>query len=162
MDRDKDHRQSTAVPAPNAAARVPANWATYVVPHSITALTLLFWAWKTILFLVIVNSPGPGYDTSTTLLPANSEDPLSIATSWDGSQFPFAAIVLKFVRWDSIYFVRVAERGYLFEQEWAWGYGYTRVLAHLTSGACGNLIIPHQRTPRAVLLGLITDRAMVF
>ncbi|KAH2444774.1 ER membrane glycoprotein subunit of the GPI transamidase complex-like protein [Aspergillus fumigatus] len=42
-------------------------------------------------------------------------------------------VKIRFVRWDSIYFVHAAEHGYVFEQEWAFGYGYTRLLALLAS-----------------------------
>ncbi|GAD94438.1 DUF409 domain protein [Paecilomyces variotii No. 5] len=98
--------------------------------HPVKSLTAIFWTWKLLLFLVITLSPGPGYDTCTTLLPRNSD------TSDPAGNFGYAglpAILLRFVRWDSIYFLRVAERGYLFEQEWAWGYGYTKLLSSLTS-----------------------------
>jgi hypothetical protein len=86
------------------------------VNHPIRSLTALFVVWKALLFLIVANCPGPGYDTSTTLLAEADE----------------SARILKFVRWDAIYFVRAAERGYLFEQEWAFSYG--RVLRVFTSG----------------------------
>lgn len=89
------------------------------VKHPISYLTGLFVVWKALLFLVVANCPGPGYDTSTTLL-TEAEESTSI---------------LKFVRWDAIYFLRSAERGHLFEQEWAFSYGYARLLNILTSGA---------------------------
>jgi GPI mannosyltransferase 2 len=97
--------------------------------YPIISLTLLFWAWKSLLFVIIVNSPGPGYDTSTTLLPSQRSDALSAL-----SQHPhFSSAFLKFVRWDSIYFIQIVERGYLFEQEWAFGFGYTKLLTLLSS-----------------------------
>lgn len=88
------------------------------VKRPVRSLATLFVVWKTLLFFVVANCPGPGYDTSTTLLTETAE----------------SARILKFVRWDAIYFVRTAERGYLFEQEWAFSWGYTRVLKALTSG----------------------------
>jgi hypothetical protein len=132
MKDDKHHPQSKDAPATTAAEGGSTNWSSFFLHHPIKTLTVFFWAWKVILFLVIVNSPGPGYDTSTTLL---SDVPLSNGAALGVSGSPFAAAVLKFVRWDSIYFVRIAERGYLFEQEWAFGYGYTRLLGHLMAGA---------------------------
>jgi hypothetical protein len=111
----------------------------YYLRHPIRTLTLLFLAWKAILFPIIANSPGLGYDTSTNLLAVSSplvafeadglaawSNPLLWITSSPG--------IWNFVRWDAIYFVRVAERGYLFEQEWAWGYGWTGSLRFLGSG----------------------------
>ncbi|KAF7134100.1 hypothetical protein CNMCM5793_005729 [Aspergillus hiratsukae] len=34
----------------------------------------------------------------------------------------------KLTRWDAIYFTEVASRGYIFEQEWAWGLGFTKLI----------------------------------
>lgn len=95
--------------------------------HPIKSLTLAFWVWKALLGLVIIGSPGPGYDTSTTLAEGAE-------LTADFGQLGYPSTLLKFVRWDSIYLVRIAERGYLFEQEWAFGYGYTRLLSLLASG----------------------------
>lgn len=94
--------------------------------HPVRSLTIFFLLWKALLFLVIVACPGPGYDTSTALLPTGAA---SATTGERPSSIP-----LRFVRWDSIYFVHIAENGYVFEQEWAFGYGYTRLLTALVSG----------------------------
>ncbi|RHZ56633.1 hypothetical protein CDV55_100326, partial [Aspergillus turcosus] len=70
--------------------------------------------------------PGPGYDTSTTLGRLNRN-----ATNADRDE-PFIAILrvvsTKLTRWDAIYFTEVASRGYVFEQEWAWGLGFTKLI----------------------------------
>lgn len=87
--------------------------------HPVRTLTLWFWSWKLLLLLIVLVSPGPGYDTSTSILAPISR--LQLPSS-----------LLKFVRWDSIYFVNIAQRGYLYEQEWAFGYGY--VLSILSAG----------------------------
>lgn len=81
------------------------------------SLIVTFLAWKLLLFLVAVASPGPGYDTSTFLSPR-----------------PPGYVHGKFVRWDAIYFTQIARRGYVFEQEWAFGWGFTRILAALGRG----------------------------
>ncbi|KAE8372897.1 GPI mannosyltransferase 2 [Aspergillus bertholletiae] len=97
----------------------------------IRSLSLAFWLWKALLFLVIIGCPGPGYDTSTGLLPyqesASSDAKLEVIR-----HAPFS-FPLKLVRWDSIYFVHIARDGYVFEQEWAFGYGYTKILSFLAS-----------------------------
>ncbi|KAH2278284.1 ER membrane glycoprotein subunit of the GPI transamidase complex-like protein [Aspergillus fumigatus] len=90
------------------------------------SLSILFGLWKALIFLVIVICPGLGYDTSTSLLLYPTRDSSDV----DPLHFPLS---LRFVRWDSIYFVHAAEHGYVFEQEWAFGYGYTRLLALLAS-----------------------------
>jgi Mannosyltransferase (PIG-V) len=100
---------------------------TLALLHPTISLILLFWAWKALLFAIIVNSPGSGYDTSTTLLP------FGVSNTVERSHIPrFSSIFLRFVRWDSIYFVQIAERGYLFEQEWAFGCGYAKLLSLLS------------------------------
>ncbi|KAH2309054.1 ER membrane glycoprotein subunit of the GPI transamidase complex-like protein [Aspergillus fumigatus] len=90
------------------------------------SLSILFGLWRALIFLVIVICPGLGYDTSTSLLLYPTRDLSDV----DPLHFPLS---LRFVRWDSIYFVHAAEHGYVFEQEWAFGYGYTRLLALLAS-----------------------------
>lgn len=111
--------------------------------HSIRRLTIYFVGWKLLLLLVIAASPGPGYDTSTTLLGPEWTTPAKEAAIGflDTARQNFASVstVLSLVRrnvvrWDSIYFLAIAERGYLFEQEWAFGYGYTRLLSILSPG----------------------------
>merc|ERR1711939_397020 len=75
--------------------------------------SVIFGIWKAVLLLLALASPGPGYDTSTTLL------------DWPERY----TLLSKLVRWDSIYFTQIAQHGHLFEQEWAWGTGITSVLA---------------------------------
>lgn len=97
--------------------------------HPVRSLTIIFWTWKLLLFLTVVLSPGPGYDTCSTLMPSGNPD-TDLASDFGHLGLP--PVLLRFVRWDSIYFLQIAERGYLFEQEWAFGYGYT--LSIFTSG----------------------------
>ena len=80
----------------------------------VTHLLLFYWSWKALLFLIAFCSPGRGYDTSSTLL--GSEEPLPL---------------FKLVRWDAIYFTKTAQRNYVFEQEWAFGWGFSRLLAFI-------------------------------
>ncbi|PYH93000.1 DUF409 domain protein [Aspergillus ellipticus CBS 707.79] len=108
-----------------------ANRPSLLDPHQpIRALTVAFCLWKALVYLVIISCPGLGYDTSTAHLyqPTGRSDVIS-----GDIKYAHLPIPLKFVRWDSIYFVHVAEKGYVFEQEWAFGYGYTKVLAFITS-----------------------------
>lgn len=102
----------------------------------IKSLSIAFALWKALLFLVIVTCPGPGYDTSTSLLPYQVQNLSDDLPSPHKHQIlsSYLSIPLRFVRWDAIYYVHAAEKGYVFEQEWAFGYGYTRILALLSSG----------------------------
>lgn len=100
--------------------------------NPIRSLSLAFWLWKAFVFLIIIGCPGPGYDTSTGLLPYQ-ESAASGAKLEAIRPAPFS-FPLKLVRWDSIYFVHIVRDDYVFEQEWAFGYGYTRILSFLTSG----------------------------
>ncbi|KAG9696822.1 DUF409 domain protein, partial [Aureobasidium melanogenum] len=89
------------------------------------ALACLFVVWKLLLLCVAYASPGPGYDTSTTLLLARAQSSVTENTFLED----FAEqLVTNLVRWDALYFVSVARRGVIFEQEWAWGWGYTKFL----------------------------------
>ena len=80
------------------------------------SLTLIFVCWKSLLFTLAQCSPWPGYDTSTVIL-----HPLH--NGW----------AMPFIRWDAIYFTQIAQRGYLFEQEWAFSWGLTRLM-HIGAG----------------------------
>lgn len=97
------------------------------INQPITLLLYIFAAWKIVFLLLAVCSPGPGYDTSTSLLFA--------AKNGTSSDYVGSFVSEKLTRWDAIYFMKVAERGYLFEQEWAFGWGWTGLIALVTSGS---------------------------
>lgn len=86
----------------------------------IRTLVGLFLCWKLVLLLVASCSPGPGYDTSAGLADSSSREELPVV---------LRHLVSKLLRWDAVYYVKVAERDYLFEQEWAFGWGFTRAIA---------------------------------
>jgi hypothetical protein len=95
----------------------------------IQSLVCLFTAWKALLLLVALSSPGIGYDTSTAL-----NQPYV-----DGYRSGTVAAILdlvsvKLTRWDAIYFSKIASRGYLFEQEWAFAFGWTGLISFFSSG----------------------------
>lgn len=116
----------------NEATTTPGSPRLLHLSHPVRSLTIAFGLWKALIFLIVIGCPGPGYDTSTGLLPYLTPGAADVI-SRDTKHAPIWTL-LKFTRWDSIYFVHIAERGYVFEQEWAFGYGYTRILAFLTSG----------------------------
>ncbi|KAJ5050537.1 uncharacterized protein L3040_002414 [Drepanopeziza brunnea f. sp. 'multigermtubi'] len=94
--------------------------------HPIRSLATLYLLWKSLLLLVAACSPGPGYDTSASL----TQQPLSY-----DRELPLALryILTKLTRWDALYFVKISTRGYLFEQEWAFGWGFTRIISAFTA-----------------------------
>lgn len=95
--------------------------------NKIASLLIVFTAWKVLLLITALLSPGPGYDTSTQLLfrgfGVNSTLPSTTTTG--------GRLAQKLTRWDAIYFASTAERGYQYEQEWAFGWGFTRAIAYL-------------------------------
>ncbi|EPQ65207.1 BgtASP-21312 [Blumeria graminis f. sp. tritici] len=93
--------------------------------HPLKALTAIFFCWKVLLLIVASSSPGPGYDTSTNISINAQENKLPL---------PFRHIVEKLLRWDAVYYSVISSRGYLFEQEWAFGWGWTRLIALWTAG----------------------------
>ncbi|KAF7521340.1 hypothetical protein G7054_g12485 [Neopestalotiopsis clavispora] len=84
------------------------------IRRPIQTLVTSFVAWKAFLLLAAIGSSvGPAYDTSTTLIQPQT-------TSFNESVFDIST---KLTRWDAIYFIQSARRGYVFEQEWAFGLG---------------------------------------
>ncbi|OMP86485.1 GPI mannosyltransferase 2 [Diplodia seriata] len=102
-----------------------------VLHRPYSALVIVFAAWKTLLLLIAFASPGPGYDTSTTLLLGHD----AAASTLGAAAAPWAAtlgqrLVSKLVRWDAIYFTAAAERGYQHEQEWAFSWAFSHLMAN--------------------------------
>lgn len=96
-----------------------------------TSLIALHTAWRLLLLFIALASPGPGYDTSTNLLHAQQN---VYGESSDLGWTPAWSSLSKLVRWDSIYFTQIGQRGYLWEQEWAFGWGFTRSLGAIGKG----------------------------
>ncbi|KAL1297206.1 hypothetical protein AAFC00_004776 [Neodothiora populina] len=101
---------------------------------SVRLLLLAFVIWKALLLCIACASPGPGYDTSTQLLLASG------TSQTEASSIKLLGhIASRLVRWDALYFVRVAQRGHVFEQEWAWGFGWTKSI-HLGAKVLSSLV----------------------
>lgn len=98
--------------------------------HPKGSLVLSFIAWKLVLLCIALTSPGPGYDTSTVLLHPHS----NLAQAKAGSGWELASRLSNLVRWDAIYFTQLARRGYMWEQEWAFGWGFTNLVALTSRG----------------------------
>ncbi|KAF2842075.1 glycosyltransferase family 76 protein [Patellaria atrata CBS 101060] len=109
------------------------SWSPYRRPldDPVKSLVLLWTAWKLVLNLVAILSPFPGYDTSTTILLNSNrlvgEHENPILHSLSSKRW-----ISNFVKWDAIYFSSIAQRGYIFEQEWAFGWGFTRLISLIT------------------------------
>lgn len=89
------------------------------------SLTCIFLAWKAFLLSIAVGSGlSPAYDTSSTLLSTHQ-------ATFHESAFDLAT---RLTRWDAIYFIRASQRGYLFEQEWAFASGLPTVISFLAKG----------------------------
>lgn len=100
---------------------------------SVARLSAVFWTWKTLILLIAITSPGPGYDTSTTLLDFGIAEN-SIFT-------PLSKLIQSLVRWDAIYFTSMAQRGHLYEQEWAFGIGISSTLSWLARREYGDIAL---------------------
>ena len=100
------------------------------IRHPYRSLFSVFLLWKASLLLLAILTPGPGYDTSTTLFPwhKNTNQTEKIIPS------TLRRISIKLTRWDSIYFTEAARRGHLLEQEWAFSYAFSRFINLLASG----------------------------
>jgi GPI mannosyltransferase 2 len=90
-------------------------------------LSLLFVGWKLALLTAVFCTPdlvgSSGYDTSGDLWWSSNE----FSSEYGLWQF-MKRLLLKLTRWDAIYFANIAKHGYTFEQEWAFGWGWTRLI----------------------------------
>ncbi|KAI5859070.1 GPI mannosyltransferase 2 [Tricharina praecox] len=132
-------------------------------PYS--TLLVVFACWKLILGLIAFTTPSPAYDTSTSLLLLQSNHDNA---STFGVRF-LKTICGSLTRWDAIFFAKIAEpgRGYWNEQEWAFGWGYTRVIAATRRVLCSFLPLdqlahPYPEIISAVLLSNACHIASVF
>ncbi|KAF2866932.1 GPI mannosyltransferase 2 [Massariosphaeria phaeospora] len=95
------------------------------LPRNLVArLVVVFVAWKAALLLLAAFAPGPGYDTSGLILSSDSTHRHADFQSW---ALP-SRLMLKLLRWDALYFVKAAQRGYHYEQEWAFSWANSRIL----------------------------------
>lgn len=93
------------------------------------SLVALFVVWKSLLLFIAACSPGLGYDTSASLYESyGNASGSGIATAL------LSHVSDKLTRWDAIYFCKIAARGYLYEQEWAFGWGWTSLVAFFSHG----------------------------
>lgn len=98
------------------------------------SLILLFLAWKVVLLAIALGTPGPGYDTSTQLLLEGyglDGGVPNLNASGVPSEGSALRIVESLTRWDAIYFASIGVRGRVYEQEWAFGWGWTELLNFL-------------------------------
>ncbi|KAK0247491.1 ER membrane glycoprotein subunit of the GPI transamidase complex-like protein [Friedmanniomyces endolithicus] len=100
---------------------------------SIRRLIPIFAAWKGLLLLIVLASPGPGYDTSTRIL-------LDRQRGEHDSWFAFGLeyVLLRLTRWDGIYFASGSAHGQVYEQEWA----FSPMLSRATSTVARVLFSP--------------------
>lgn len=121
------HFQPTAVAASNSGYGLRKMKYTFELLHQGQArlLVSIFIAWKLFLVSLAVLCPGPGYDTSALiLLSDNGNRELQFQSFSLSDRF-----TLNLLRWDALYFVKAAERGYVYEQEWAFSRAYSLVLS---------------------------------
>ncbi|KAL9029233.1 MAG: hypothetical protein Q9196_002503 [Gyalolechia fulgens] len=114
------------------------------------SLIVLFITWKFVLLSVACTSPYPGYDTSTRLLLPNETSDTKGQHIF-GSLF--TALVGKLTRWDAIYFAQISHRGALFEQEWAFGWGFANLLNVLDRSLFG----PHGEVGSTAIVGILVS-----
>ncbi|KAF2116055.1 GPI mannosyltransferase 2 [Lophiotrema nucula] len=126
--------------------------------NPVARLIAVFLSWKIILILFAAFSPGPGYDTSSLILLAPSKDRnvhYQSLTSVD-------RLLLKLFRWDALYFVKAAERGYVHEQEWAFSWAYSRILSFAVRSSSSSDHVPLLHYIRAgVIISVLCHLASV-
>ena len=95
-------------------------------------LVLLFLLTRLIYLTIALLTPSPAYDSSTNLILPPPQDTSGISTCWNLTLL--TKLAERLTRWDAIYFVKISERGYIREQEWAFGWGWTRVMGVVGRG----------------------------
>ncbi|KAL4871654.1 hypothetical protein BDV12DRAFT_17808 [Aspergillus spectabilis] len=122
---------ATTMSKASLSSKPSASW--FLDPaRPIRSLSIGFWLWKGLLFVIIISCPGLGYDSSSSLLPYQGNSSVDVI-SFEESKHASLSIPLKFVRWDSIYFEHLARDGYVFEQEWAFSSTYSNLVKFLSS-----------------------------
>lgn len=114
------------------------------VTHPYRLLISLFLASRIVYFAIALLTPSPAYDSSTTLVLQTYDAEGSLW--WD----LFTSLAERLTRWDAIYFVKAAERGYQREQEWAFGWGMTRLMNLVGTGTAHPLFLT-QKTQTSII-----------
>lgn len=99
-----------------------------VEKHALTKITQLFVLYKSILLSIVLIVPRE-YDTSSKLILIGCAPDASIGWKL------LARIIEKLVIWDNVFFVSAAERGIIYEQEWAFGRLWSMLIGALTPRA---------------------------
>lgn len=128
-----------------------------------TILLGVFVAWKAFLLAIALgSSTTPSYDTSTSLALNLPPDHVAAAASSSASLLPPSPsltdiIAARLTRWDAIYFTQSANRGYVFEQEWAFGAGLPFLVSRVVLPLASRLGLgPHgQLTVKSAALAAI-------
>lgn len=93
-------------------------------PNPLKRLVQAFLSWKVVLLTVAILSPGPGYDTSSLVALNSSGLRHTELASWS----LIDRLSLNLFRWDALYFVKSAQRAYVYEQEWAFSWAYSLII----------------------------------
>lgn len=96
----------------------------------VVCITILFILTRTpILFCCFSTRPcPPRYHISQPPLP-------TYANTYTGAIAWILKVVAKnLTRWDALFFTRVADKGYVVEQYWAFGYGWTQLMSYFSTG----------------------------
>jgi phosphatidylinositol glycan class V len=119
----------------------------------------VFAAWKSLLVVIAYASPGPGYDTSSQLLPFFEQSHViqDGSASWSTLRSLVRQLTLHLTRWDAVYFTSAADRGHVFEQEWAFSPFLATLTSNLTrrassSSSCSHHLIQIEMNPNAYML----------
>ncbi len=117
--------------------------------HAYRSLAAVFVAWKAALLAIAVlaSCAGPAYDTSADLLEAAGAGVDAYWPRAPGHAIPSGGVVSRLSSWDAIYFVQVARRGYLYEQEWAFGAGLPTAVVLLQRGRLSCTMPGHVASP---------------